>query len=186
MHGDLCGPIAPATRRGKKYFLLLVDDMTRFMWIRLLSGKHEVAAAIKQFQAGVEAETGRKLRALCTYRRGEFTSVEFAEYCADRGVRRDLTAPYSPQQNGVVERRNQSVVGAARSMLKAAGMPAHLWGETVATAVYLLNQSPTKSLDGVTPYEAWHGRSPAVEHLRVFGCIGYVKTVKPNLRKLDD
>lgn len=93
MHGDLCGPIALATRRGKKYFLLLVDDMTRFMWIRLLSGKHEVAAAIKQFQAGVEAETGRKLRALCTYRGEEFTSVEFTEYCADRGVRRDLTAP---------------------------------------------------------------------------------------------
>lgn len=53
-------------------------------------------------------------------------------------------------------------------------------------AIYLLNRSPTKSVDGITPYEAWHGRRPAVEHLRVFGCVGYVKTVKSNLRKLDD
>nr|AAU90089.1 putative polyprotein [Oryza sativa Japonica Group] len=186
VHGDLCGPIAPATPGGRKYFLLLVDDMSRFMWIRLLSGKHEAAAAIKQFKAGVEMESGRKLRALRTDRGGEFTSVEFTEFCADRGVSRQLTAPYSPQQNGVVERRNLTVVAAARSMLKAAGMPAQFWGEAVVAAVYLLNRSPTKSLDGVTPYEAWHGRRPSVEHLKVFGCVGYVKTVKPNLRKLDD
>nr|CAH66624.1 OSIGBa0115A19.5 [Oryza sativa] len=186
VHGDLCGPITPATPGGRKYFLLLVDDMSRHMWIRLLSGKHEAATAIKQFQVGVELESGRKLRALRTDRGGEFTSVEFMDYCADHGMRRELTAPYSPQQNGVVERRNQTVVAAARSMLKAAGMPACFWGEAVVAAVYVLNRSPTKALNGVTPHEAWHGRRPSVEHLRVFGCVGYVKTVKPNLRKLDD
>lgn len=99
--------------------------MSRYMWIRLLSGKHEAAAAIKQFHAGVEVESGRKLRALHTDHGGEFTSVEFTEYCADRGVRNDLMAPYSPQQNGVVERRNQTVVATAHSMLKAVGLPAH-------------------------------------------------------------
>nr|CAE04657.2 OSJNBa0061G20.13 [Oryza sativa Japonica Group] len=138
------------------------------------------------FQAGVELESGRKLWALRTYRGGEFTSVEFMDYCTDRGIRRELTAPYSPQQNGVVERRNQTVVAAARSMLKAAGLPVLFWGEAVVAAVYVLTRSKTKALDGVTPYEAWHGRRPSVEHLRVFGCVGYVKTVKPNPRKLDD
>lgn len=78
------------------------------------------------------------------------------------------------------------MVATPRSMMKAAGMPAHFWGEAVVAAVYVLNRSLTKSLDGVTPYEAWHGRRPTVEHLRVFGCVGYVKTAKPNLRKLDD
>ena len=96
VHGDLCGPILPATPGGRKYFLLLVDDMSRHMWIRLLTSKHEAATAIKQFQAGVETETGRKLMALRTDHGGEFTSVEFMEYCADRGVKRQLTAPYSP------------------------------------------------------------------------------------------
>lgn len=96
VHGDLCGPILPATPGGRKYFLLLVDDMSRHMWIRLLTSKHEAATAIKQFQAGVETETGHKLMALRTDRGGEFTSVEFMEYCADHGVKRQLTAPYSP------------------------------------------------------------------------------------------
>ena len=78
-----------------------------------------------------EAESGKKLRVLRTDRGGKFTSVEFAAYCADQGVVRHHTAPYSPQQNGVVERRNQMVVGMARSMMKAKGMPARFWGEAV-------------------------------------------------------
>jgi hypothetical protein len=101
-------------------------------------------------------------------------------------VKRHLTAPYSPQQNGVVERRNQTVVGMARCMLKAKGMPSCFWGEAVTTAVYVLNRAHTHSVDGKTPYEAWYGKRPAVEHLRVFGCIAHVKSARPFLRKLDD
>jgi transposase InsO family protein len=81
------------------------------------------------------------------------------------GVRRQLTTPYSPQQNGVVERRNATVVGAARSLLNARGMPDSFWGEAVLTAVYLLNRSPTNSVSGATPYEVWFGRKPSVHHL---------------------
>lgn len=71
-------------------------------------------------------------------------------------------------------------------MLKSAGCRRVFGGEAVTAAIYVLNRSPTKALDGVTPYEAWHGRCPSVEHLRVFGCVGHVKSVRPNLRKLDD
>jgi len=156
------------------------------MWLHLLSSKDEVPAAIKEFQAQVETETGKKLRVLRTDRGGEFTSVEFGLYCAGQGVERHLTAPYSPQQNGVVERRNQTVVGMARSMLKAKKMPAAFWGEAVSTAVFILNRAPTKSLDGTTPFEAWYGRKPDVSFLRTFGCIGHVKKTKPNLSKLED
>ncbi|WVZ71925.1 hypothetical protein U9M48_020454 [Paspalum notatum var. saurae] len=187
VHGDLCGPISPTTHGGRKYFLLLVDDTTRFMWLRLLSSKDEAPEAIKHFQAKVEAETGNKLKVLRTDRGGEFTSVEFGRYCADEGVERHLTAPYSPQQNGVVvERRNQTIVGMARSMLKAKKMPAEFWGEAVNTAVFILNRAPTKSLKGMTPFEAWHGRKPDVSFMRTFGCIGHVKNVKPHLGKLED
>ena len=106
VHGDLCGPILPPTHGGKRYFLLLVDDKSRYMWIVLLSRKDEAPAAIKRWQAGIEVETSVKLRAPRTDRGDEFTSTEFGEYYADHGVRRQLTAPYSPQQNNVVERRN--------------------------------------------------------------------------------
>ncbi|WVZ58507.1 hypothetical protein U9M48_008778 [Paspalum notatum var. saurae] len=94
--------------------------------------------------------------------------------------------PYSPQQNGVVERRNQTMVGMARSMLKAKKMPSKFWGEAVSTAVFILSRAPTKSLKGMTPFEAWHGRKPDVAFMRTFRCIGHVKNVKLHLSKLED
>ena len=101
-----------------------MDDYSHYMWLQLLTSKDEAAVAIKKFKTRAEAESGKKLRVLRTDRGGEFTSVEFATYCADQGVGQHHTAPYSPQQNGVVEQQNQTVVGMARSMMKAKGMPA--------------------------------------------------------------
>ncbi|KAK8452765.1 hypothetical protein SEVIR_5G164650v4 [Setaria viridis] len=85
----------------------------------------------------------------------------------------------------MVERRNQTIVGMARSMLKAKKLPAAFWGEMVSTVVFILNRSPTKSLKGTTPFEAWHGRKPNVSFLRTFECVGHVKETRPGL-KLDD
>ncbi|CAA6673931.1 unnamed protein product [Spirodela intermedia] len=124
VHSDLCGPIAPETPNGSKYFLLLVDDRSRYMWVAMLPSKDRAAVAIKEIKARAEGESGLKLGALRTDRGGEFTSHEFAEYCAGEGIHREHTAPYSPQQNGIVERRNGTVVATARSMLKAKGLPA--------------------------------------------------------------
>lgn len=186
VHGDLCGPITLATNGGKKYFLLLVDDMSRYMWVILLKSKDEASAAIKKFSAAAELESGHKLKVLRTDRRGEFASTEFVHWCEELGKKRHLKAPYSPQQNGGVERRNQTVVGTARSLLKSMSVPARLWGEAVCTAVYLLNRAPTKSLVGKTPYEAWYNRKPSVSHLRTFGCVSPVKKVGPHQAKLDD
>jgi hypothetical protein len=115
----------------------------------------------------------------------EFTAAEFTSYCADEGVQRHYSMPYSPQQNGVIERRNQTVVGMARTLLKQRGMSAVFWGEAMVTAVYILNRSPTKALNGRTPYEAWHGRKSAVSHLRVFGCLAFGKELG-HIGKLDD
>jgi transposase InsO family protein len=184
-HGDLCGPIEPATPGGKRYFLLVVDDYSRYMWIALLSTKDETLDALTKIQVAAEAERDLKLKAIRTDRGGEFTSNSFASYCEDRGIKHFLTAPYTPQQNGVVERRNQTVVAMARSLLKSMGVPARFWGEAVVTAVYLLNRSPTKSVAGMTPYQAWHEKKPNVKHLHTFGCIAHVKKlvqVRPSFR----
>lgn len=186
VHGDLCGPITPATPGGKNYFLLLVDDMSRFMWIVLLRSKDEAIAAVQKFQAAAELESGCKLKVLRTDRGGEFTSNQFAEYYEELGVNHHLTAPYSPQQNGVVERRNQTVVGMTRSLLKSMQVPARFWGEVVTTAVYLLNRASTKSVSGMTPYEAWYEKKPSVEHLLTFGCVAHVKKIGGHLPKLGD
>ncbi|CAA7401797.1 unnamed protein product [Spirodela intermedia] len=183
---DLCGPIAPEMPNGSKYFLLLVDDRSRYMWVAMLPSKDRAAVAIKEIKARAKGKSGLKLGALRTDWGGEFTSHEFAEYCAGEGIHREHTVPYSPQQNGIVERRNGTVVATARSMLKAKGLPGWFWGEAVATAVYILNRCPTKSVDGMTPFEVWHGKKPAVHHLKVFGCITYVLNTIPHLKKLED
>jgi hypothetical protein len=116
---------------------------------------------------------------------GEFTAAEFASYCADEGVQRHYSASYSPQQNNVVEQRNQTAVGMARALLKQRGMSTVFWGEAVVTAVYILNRSPTKALNRMTLYEPWHGSKPAVSHLRVFSCLAFTKELG-HIGKLDD
>ena len=105
--------LTPATNGGRWYFLLLMDDCSRYMWLQLLTSKDEAMAVIKKFKLRTEVESGKKLRVLRTDRGGEFTLVEFATYYVDQGVGQHHTAPYSPQQNGMVERRNQTVVGMA-------------------------------------------------------------------------
>jgi transposase InsO family protein len=154
VHDDLCGPVKPAIPGGRRYFLLVVDDATRYMWVVLLTAKSEALSAIKRIQAAAEKECSRKLQVLRTHNGGEFTTAEFTAYCADEGVTRHFSAPYTPQQNGVVERRNQTVVVMVRALLKQRRMPAEFWGEAVVTVVYLQNWLPTKSLTDRTPYEA--------------------------------
>lgn len=152
VHGDLCGPVSPATPGGNRYFLLLVDDATRFMWVVLLPSKDAAGEAIKRVQAAAEVESGRKLKVLRTDNGGQFTVAEFTSYCAQQGIKRHFSASHTPQQNGVVERRNQSVVATACALLKQRRLPARFWGEAVMTAVHLLNRSPTRALEGITPY----------------------------------
>jgi transposase InsO family protein len=137
--------VTPATPEGRRYFLLLVDDLSRYMWVVVLGSKGDAAEAIRCAQAAAEVECGRKLHVLRTDNGGKFTTAEFASYCADEDVQRYYSAPYSPQQNNVIEQRNQTVVGMARALLKQRGMFAVFWGEAVVTAVYILNRSPTKS-----------------------------------------
>jgi len=145
-HADLCGQIRPKTLGGKNYFLLIVDDNTRYMWIELLTTKDEAFKCFKRVMALAETEQGGRLRAFRSDRGGEFNSIEFKEYCDEHGVKHYTTTPYTPQQNGVVERRNRTVVEMARCLLKSKGVPGEFWGEAVTTAVYLLNRAPTSSL----------------------------------------
>ncbi|CAL2269077.1 unnamed protein product [Prunus armeniaca] len=108
----------------------------------------------KQFKAYGEKQSGYNLKTLRTDRGGEFTSNEFSEFCKSNGIKRELTASYTPQQNGVAERRNRTIVEMARSMLKAKGLPNLFWAEAIHTSVFILNRSPTKSVKDMTPFEA--------------------------------
>jgi len=184
VHTDLCGHITPKTPGGCSYFLLVVDDYSRYMWVELLKTKDQALDHFKKVIRRAEVESELKLKALRTDRGGEFTSQLFTVFCNEQGIKHYTTTPYTPQQNGVVERRNQTVVEMARCMLKTMSVPAKFWGEAVTTAVYVLNRCPTKALNDLTPFEAWHRRKPTVSHLRTFGCVTHVKKIGPGVSKL--
>ena len=131
----------------------------------------------------VEKSTGRKLKTLRTDSGGEFTSTEFNAYLKE-GVRHELTVPKTPEQNGVAERMNRTLVETVRSMLSSAKLPHKFWAEALSTAAYLRHRSPTKTVKGMTPYEAWKGEKPLVDHLRVFGCQAYAQIPRDERKKL--
>ena len=185
VHGDLCGPISPSTPGGCRYVFLLVDDWSRVMWTYLLKSKDEAFAAFKKFRTLVETKD-RKIKTFRTDRGGEFMSKEFIMYCEEAGITRHFTAPYSPQQNGVVERRNRTMIEMARSFLKGMKMPNYFWGEAVRQSIYILNRLPTRAISGITPYEAWSGEKPHVEHIKVFGCMAHMRVPGTHMRKLDN
>ncbi|KAG8480134.1 hypothetical protein CXB51_024924 [Gossypium anomalum] len=167
---------------GSKYFILFIDDYTRFCWIFFLKHKLEVAQVFVKFKAAAKAETGYKLKTIRTDNGTEYTSVQFQALCNKAGVKHQLTNVYTPQQNGVSERKNRILLDMARCLLFEKKLPKNLWAEAVNTAVYLQNRLPTKALEQKTPFEVWFGFKPSVEHLRVFGCLCYahIPAVKRN------
>lgn len=186
VHGDLCGPITPSTIAGNRYIFVLIDDHSRYMWTSLLKEKGDAFGKFKKFKSLVEKDSGASIQMFRTDRGGEFVSEEFNSFCDNAGIKRHLTAPYTPQQNGVVERRNRTLMEMTRSIMKHMHVPSYLWGEATRHSTYLLNRIATRALNEGTPYEAFKGKKPNIEHLRIFGCIGYAKVETPHLKKLDD
>ena len=112
-------------------------------------------------------------------------SSEFNSYLIKEGIKHELTIPHTPQQNGVAKRQNRTLIEGVRTMLADSKLPHRFWAEALSTIVYLRNHSPTKALEGVTPYEAWNGSRPDVRSLRIFGCSAYAHVPKSERRKLD-
>jgi len=156
------------------------------MNVTVLKTKDQASDAFAKFKAEAENSLGHKVKTVRSDRGGEFLAGAFREICEQAGIKRQFTAPYSPQQNGVVERRNRTVMEMSRALLKSMRVPGRLWGEAVRHSVHLLNRLPTKAMGYRTPFEAWSGRRPQLGHLKVFGCTAHVRTASPHLKKLDD
>ena len=183
---DLCGPFTPPTPSHKRYIFALIDNHSRYMWTVLLTEKSEAFEKFKIFKKRVEQETKTELKTLRTDRGGDFVSREFQSYCDKYGINHHLIAPYSPQQNGVVERQNRTLLEMTRSILKHMNVPNYLWGEAIRHATYLINRVGTRTLVGKIPYEALKNRKPNLSHLKVFGCMCYARTETAGRKKLDD
>ena len=185
IHLDLVGPMPQTSLGGSKYILVLTDDYSRKSWCYFLKSKDQTFGYFKYFKELIEFETRHKLRNLRTDRGGEFMSHEFLAYCQHNGIKRQLSQAKTPQQNGVAERQNQTIIEHARSMAVEAHLPSYLWTEAVNTANYIVNLSPTSANLGVTLEEKYSGKLPTVTHLKIFGSIAYVHIPKTDRKKLD-
>ena len=185
VHSDVCGKLSSKSLGGAEYFVTFIDDNTRYVWVYVIKRKSDVFKRFCEWKIEVEKSLGQSVKVLHTDNGGEFTSDEFEKYLKKEGIKHELTIPKCPEQNGVAERFNRTLVEMVRSMLADSELPKSFWAEALATAAYLRNRSPTKSVEGKTPYEALYGEKPKVGHLRVFGCTAYPHIPKDERRKLD-
>lgn len=181
IHADLWGPAGCQSHSGARYFLSLVDDFSRKLWVYILKNKSDVFSCFKQWKSLVENQTGKKVKRLRTDNGLEFCSGEFEEFCRAAGIARHRTAAGTPQQNGLAERFNRTLLERTRCMLVSAGLPKVFWAEAVTTAAYLINRCPSTALNFKTPEEVWSGHPPDYSRLRVFGCSAYAHVRKDKL-----
>ena len=158
-HSDVCGELNVKSLGGAKYFLTLVDDNTRYVWICISKHKSEVFDKFLEWKALVENSSGHMLKALHTNSGGEYVSSKIKNFLKKEGVHHKLTVPKTPDQNGVAEHLNRTLIGTVCSMLCESKLPQCFRAEAVSTAVCIRNQSPTKAVDGSTPIEAWTGKN---------------------------
>ena len=184
IHSDLCGPMPTKTPSGKRYVLTLIDDYSRYTLIYLLKSKSEAFQRFKEYRAMVENLLGAKIKAIRTDRGKEYVNKDFEDYLNRNGIKGYRTAPYSPQQNGVAERKNRTLVEMTRCMLRDANLGNEFWGEAIYTANNLQNILAWKNVER-TPFELWRGRKPCFENLHRFGAKCFVKIQDLHRRKLD-
>lgn len=186
VHADLCGPITPASNSDKRYILTFIDDFSRKVWVYFLSEKSKTFATFKIYKSLVEKESNALICCLHTDRGGEFTSNEFNDFCKVNGISRQLTASYTPQQNGVAERKNRTIMNMVRCLLCDKQVPNRVWPEAVKWTAHVINRSPTLVTKDKTPEEMWSGVKPKVDYFRVFGCLAHVHVPDQKRKKLDD
>ncbi|GJV22778.1 retrovirus-related pol polyprotein from transposon TNT 1-94 [Tanacetum coccineum] len=184
LHMDLCGPMRVASINGKKYILVIVDDYSRYTWVYFLHLKDETPEIIKKFIAQAQLNYKAKVCKIRTDNGTEFKNATLKAHYEKLGIMQQFSTARTPQQNGVVERRNRTLVEAARTMLIFSRLPEFLWAEAVATACFTQNWSIIHTRHNKTPYELLHGKKPNVEYFHVFGSLCYPTNDRDDLGKM--
>lgn len=185
VHTDLCGPMRTTSMGGAKYLLQFIDDSSRWGQVYFLKRKSDVFQALQDFVVMMENQTGKKVKVLQSDNGKEFVNAAIDDFLKKRGILRRLTVPYCPEQNGVAERRNRTLVEMARCLLLQSNLPPRFWAEAVNTANHIRNRCPTKSLDGKTPFEAISGKVPDVSYFKEFGQRTLILNNGPGTGKFD-
>ncbi|GJZ93144.1 hypothetical protein Tco_0665209 [Tanacetum coccineum] len=185
LHMDLFGPTSVSSLNHKWYCLVVTDDFSRFTWTFFLKSKNETSSILRKFITEIENLKDLKVKIIRCDNRGEFRNREMDEFCSRKGIKREFSNARTPQQNGVAERRNRTLIEATRTMLADAKLPVTFSAEAVNTACYVQNRVLVNKSQNKTPYELFNGRSPAIGFLRPFGCHVMILNTLDHLGKFD-
>ena len=172
IHTDLWGPYRTESSSGARYFLTVVDDYSRGVWIYLLKDKTEAPIQLKNFLSMVHTQFQTIVRTIRSDNGSEFISLK--NFFLSKGIIHETSCVGTPQQNGRVQRKHRHILNIARALRFEASLLIEFWGECILAAGYLINRTPSSVLGGVTPYERIYNKAPSYEHLRVFGSLCYV------------
>ncbi|GJY26132.1 retrovirus-related pol polyprotein from transposon TNT 1-94 [Tanacetum coccineum] len=186
LHMDLCGPMRVASINGKKYILVIVDDYSRYTWTLFLRSKDETPEVLKEFLTMIQRNLQAPVISVRTDRGTEFLNKTLNAFFKEEGIEHQTSTPRTPEQNGVVERRNRTLVEAARTMLSASKLPLFFWAEAIATACYTQNRSIIIPTHEKTAYHIINDRKPSIKHLHIFGCTCYLTRDGENLDKMKE
>ena len=185
IHSDVW--TAPCLSRDNyKYYVTFIDEKSKYTWLTLIKTKDRVLDAFKNFQNYVTNHYNAKIKIFRSDNGGEYTRHVFKEHLASHVILHQTSCPYTPQQNGVAERKNRHLMEVARSMMFYTSVPKRHWSDAVMTASYLINRTPTKILNDQSPFEVLNKSKPVLEHLRIFGCVCYVLVSGEMRNKLEE
>ncbi|WJX48053.1 hypothetical protein P8452_34667 [Trifolium repens] len=185
LHMDLMGPMQVESLGGKRYVLVVVDDFSRYTWVNFIREKSDAFDVFKELCIQIQREKGSNVVRIRSDHGREFENSKFDDFCAAEGIKHEYSSPITPQQNGIVERKNRTIQESARVMLHAKNVPYHFWAEAMNTACYVHNRVTLRKGTTSTLYELWKDRKPTVKHFHIFGSECFILADREPRRKLD-
>ena len=185
LHMDLFEPSRTTSLGGKSYSFVIVDDFSRYTWVLFLAHKNNVFHEFSKLCRKIQNEKGFTISCIRSDHGREFENVEFESFCDEQGIEHTFSALRTPQQNGVVERKNRTLQEMTKIILHENNLPNYFWAEAVNTSCYILNRVLIRSSLDKTPYELWKNKKPNISYFKVFGSKCFVLNTKDNLGKFD-
>ncbi|PRQ16309.1 putative RNA-directed DNA polymerase [Rosa chinensis] len=171
IHSDVWGPTSILSVSGFKYYVLFIDDWSRFTWLFPLHCKSEVFHSFQKFKLLVENQFDTKIKSLRCDNGGEYTSAVFQSFLSNNGIAQQFSCPHTPEQNGMAERKHRHLIELTRTLFAQSSLPFKYWVEIVQTSVYLINRLPSSSLHFISPFEQLFNTAPDYNFLRAYGCL---------------